>query len=564
MNAHISVKFFLGYLLIVLVPTLSIDYVLYYENYRSMIQIHLSNEQTSLNATTQNLAIRMNETISLTKTLEGSSSFCNYLSGYHSNLSEALYDYIKNIRPLFDNFSARNSILDFNVYTFRKNVLTINEFFTPVEELSDNKEIIEKIQHNVNGIWRFEKDEYGMDQLIYYRPFFNVGYTSLLGIIRVETDSEQYFQNLFPLSGQEDSYFIEETETGRIYQYHETVPALRRQPHAPSTKKGYYVQTADLTDYGFRFLHQMNTTHTFHYNVAALFLILFAILCLLTALYFFMTRSITRRIFSLTKHISLSDVTSLQRYENETYHDEVGTLMVTFNEMIDRINYLIHENLRAELSKKDAEYYALQAQIKPHFLYNILENIRMNAEINHAPQTADMLLSLGKFMRYNLNANMNAIPLTEELEAARNYFSILEIRMEDQLKYDIAALTEIYDVLCPRFVLQPLLENCVKHGIRADAPLHVNISIMDNPADENSVIVRIEDNGIGIEPTQMERLNQDLQNNVTDGNSHVGLRNVNNRLIAYTGQKGRLIVTASPFGGFTLSFLLNHTKKPNR
>lgn len=556
MDSNISLKLYIGYLIIVLIPTVCITYAFYQENYTSLLQNHLSNEQAALEATAQTLTIRMNQAMSLIMPLEENSTLASYLDGTHTSVSESLYDYIRDIQPLFNSFSYKNDISDFSIYIFRDYVLVIQKYFLPFDELQDGDEILDGTTRFLDGIWRFEATENGDYRLVYYKALFNANYTAVTGLVRLETDPALFFPSFFPEAEDGNIYYLEDTRTQELYQYHDGIVSMADEQAVVSQEQaGSYILAASLNGFPFRFILAEDVGLTLHYNASFLILTLLLVLGLLTLMYFFVTRSITSRLLAFTKHIRTTDADALRRYDGDVFQDEVGVLIHTYNEMIDRINRLIRDNYQAELSRKDAEYYALQAQIKPHFLYNILENIRMNAEVNHAPQTADMLLALGKYMRYNLNSNMNAIPLEEELKSARNYLSILQIRMEGTLFYDFSIFTEIDDIFCPRFVLQPLLENSVKHGEKEDSPLHIHIRV-EEAAD--GVLVIVEDDGFGMNPVSAKRLEQDLSENVLDGNSHVGLRNVNNRLISHSGSDCRLRIRCSS-PGFQVSFLLKHT-----
>lgn len=557
MNLKISWKLFIGYLIVVLLPTLGMDYFLYQSNYRSILQSYLINEQTALNNSAQTFALRLSQTEGLTKLLEGNPSIQDYLNGYYTDLSDAVYDYMSNITPVLQQFSSRNYISDFAIYVFRDYVLNIRSYFPSVENLKNRTEILNLIEHNVNGSWRVEPYDDSSYSLVYYKPMFDTNYTNIIGIIRLEIDSENYLNPLFSESSSGKSFYIEDTSTGKTYQFQNSVLQSSEFEAAPRLT----VQTSRPEGVSFCFIQLLDISRTLNYHVTSIIPIFFVILCILTLLYYMIARSISQRLLSLTKYISTADIENLKPYETSSFRDEIGILIDAVNGMIERINHLIHENYQAELSRKDAEYYALQAQIKPHFLYNILENIRMKAEIDHAPQTADMLLSLGKFMRYNLNSSMKKASLSDELESARNYLSLYHLRQEGQLFYEIAACTEIDNIFCPRFILQPLLENSIKHGGQDGTPLHISILIEDDPLQNDCVQIRITDDGIGMEQAQLQALNQNLENNMMDGNSHVGLYNVNSRLTAYKGSQGHLTIQSASPRGCCISFRLKRERR---
>lgn len=149
-------------------------------------------------------------------------------------------------------------------------------------------------------------------------------------------------------------------------------------------------------------------------------------------------------------------------YTGPVGKDEFGYLISNYNAMIARIDELVNRVQKVEILKKDAEFKMLQAQIQPHFLYNTLETMRMLARANDDSTVSEMAYSLGSLMRYSLSRKDNTT-IGEEWEYLRQYLAIHKIRMPDlQIEWekDEAATS----IPCPRFILQPLVENSILHG----------------------------------------------------------------------------------------------------
>ena len=166
--------------------------------------------------------------------------------------------------------------------------------------------------------------------------------------------------------------------------------------------------------------------------------------------------------------------------------------------MIIRIRDLISDLNIAELKKKEADFYALQAQIKPHFIYNALETVRMTAEINDDEEVADLTYSLGCFIRYNLTTGSEDSTLDKEFENAENYLQIYKVSLGSRLDYSLDYNQSISEIRCPAFILQPLVENCIHHGL-SDAKTSIKIDIYTNETPDE-MCVTIADNGTGIQP----------------------------------------------------------------
>jgi two-component system LytT family sensor kinase len=151
-----------------------------------------------------------------------------------------------------------------------------------------------------------------------------------------------------------------------------------------------------------------------------------------------------------------------------------------------------------ELSKQKelkfkSDLNALQARINPHFLYNALNSVASLAHIN-PDRTEKMALSLSKLFRYNINKNEeHYATLKDEIEMAEIYLQIEKNRFEDKLNYKIDLQQQLYDFEIPRFILQPLAENAVKHGIsKITGQGMIRINIFE---EANKVIIEIYDNG---------------------------------------------------------------------
>ncbi|HEX2847783.1 MAG TPA: histidine kinase [Chitinophagaceae bacterium] len=143
--------------------------------------------------------------------------------------------------------------------------------------------------------------------------------------------------------------------------------------------------------------------------------------------------------------------------------------------------------------KTKAELDALHSKVNPHFLYNALNSIA-DLSITDGKKARGMTVALADLFRYSINySNNNFSTVREEVEMAEVYLQIEKIRFEDQLTYTIKAEDEVTHYLLPRFVLQPLMENAVKHGLKATGRL-TEISL-DIRMEQNALAIHISDNG---------------------------------------------------------------------
>ena len=180
------------------------------------------------------------------------------------------------------------------------------------------------------------------------------------------------------------------------------------------------------------------------------------------------------------------------------------------NEMIDRDNLI-------SVSKKQAEYLALQNQINPHFLYNTLEGIRSEALIAGLDSVAEMTEALATFFRYTISRVEHLVTLEDELANIENYYYIQQFRFGDKLDLKIQYdhddddfnELDILQYCLPKLTLQPIVENSIYHGIErkiGKGHLVIRIGVSDE-----RMRIRISDDGLGMPEDKLRALNERLR-----------------------------------------------------
>ncbi len=220
------------------------------------------------------------------------------------------------------------------------------------------------------------------------------------------------------------------------------------------------------------------------------------------------------------------------------HKDEAGELAQDFNILIEKINMLIEDVTRKETAQKDAQLAALQYQINPHFIYNTIDTFRMRLELDGNYEMADAILYFGKMLRYNIANNSKYATIKEEVDYLEKYVVLQKLRYGDKLGLVVDMPEELANVKIIRFMLQPIVENSLKHGIDGvDKKLVINLSIQQKDA---IIQIQITDNGKGINRRYLERLNDQMKNNtyVEDERmkeNNIGLKNINMRLKLFYG-----------------------------
>lgn len=232
-------------------------------------------------------------------------------------------------------------------------------------------------------------------------------------------------------------------------------------------------------------------------------------------------------------------------------NDEMGELGSQINKMLERIKLLMADNLNRELLVKNSEIRALQNQINAHFIYNVLESIKMMAEIDEEYQISDAITSLGKLLRYSMKWVSGTVSVAEEVEYIRNYLALINLRFDYEITLALKIPDEIMQQQIPKMSLQPIVENAIYHGIEQLAE-DTSIYIKGLKQGEDCVI-EITDAGRGMSEEQVRELYQKISGEIEvsggSGNG-IGLKNVNDRLKICFGEKYGLEIS-SKLGCYT-------------
>jgi two-component system LytT family sensor kinase len=189
----------------------------------------------------------------------------------------------------------------------------------------------------------------------------------------------------------------------------------------------------------------------------------------------------------------------------------------------------------------EAEVRALRAQISPHFIYNSLNAIASYILTDPA-RARELVVEFADFTRYSFRRHGDFTTLAEELKSIDRYLLLERARFGERLQVSLRIAPEVLGTVVPFLSLQPLVENAVRHGLEAREGVgHISITAEDSP---NEAIVRIEDDGAGMDP---ERLREVLAGHA--GGVHVGLRNVDARLRQVYGDDHGLVVETAPGEG---------------
>ncbi len=254
--------------------------------------------------------------------------------------------------------------------------------------------------------------------------------------------------------------------------------------------------------------------------------LLLALILLSIPLALLVTKKLTSPIHEIVKGMRAVEKGDFDVRMQVSNIQEYLYLTTQFNRMVQRLKDLIGRLNQEHRDRREAEIQLLHAQIKPHFLYNTLDMIHWRALDHQAEDISQMVQQLSKLFRIGLSNDKWYVKLRDELSHARCYMAIQEFRQKYPIRYEQSVDPDLLDVMIPKVILQPFLENAVIHGFRyrsEPAELRVQIEKLEMHGEEE-VILTITDNGLGL-PEGFEL--QSVRG--------IGIRNVIDRIQLYCG-----------------------------
>ena len=266
--------------------------------------------------------------------------------------------------------------------------------------------------------------------------------------------------------------------------------------------------------------------------------LIFLLICLFfsTLLALAFSNTLTKRITLLNNEINRVKTGDLNISVHSDYSDEIGNLTNNFDNMIRHINRLIEDIRESEHIQKKAELKALQAQIKPHFLYNVLQAVNWNAIDKGDTETSLIVVNLSNFYRAVLNKGDDDISVEKELKIVEYYINVEKAIYGDIFKVTYNIDESIKNCLAIPLILQPLVENAIEHGIRSLAEPHGEIAVSAY-AEGGTLVFTVSDNGAGIPPQKTDTI-------LTKATSGYGLKNINERIKLRFGEEYGLRLTS--------------------
>jgi len=291
------------------------------------------------------------------------------------------------------------------------------------------------------------------------------------------------------------------------------------------------------------------TSDYYEVRVFGIFTMVFA-LFILISLNMFISSRITNPIRELEKSVKKleSGIKDVDISISGSY--EVQHLGKAIRSMVNQMHGLMDNIVVEQELKRKSELNALQAQINPHFLYNTLDSIIWMIENERYEGAIIMVTALARFFRISLSKGKNIITIANELEHAKNYLTIQEIRYKNKFTYTIEADENTCNLATLKLIVQPLIENAIYHGMEfmgGEGEIKVKAYINDK-----DLYIDVIDNGMGMTQEAADDLLKGDCKSKSKGGSGVGLKNVHHRIQLYFGSQYGLKIVSEPDEGVTI------------
>jgi two-component system sensor histidine kinase YesM len=458
------------------------------------------------------------------------------------------------LEPIKETFPEVEGLM---LYTDNPTLLPVRNDITGVAN-AESTDWVEDIKYRFDyTVWAITTKETQVDNIIQYEPQLSIirrlrNYqissfdANFLGYIKVDFDIDEFFHNVNQLSqGWDEWVNITDQEGNVLYnsmpdEDDEFMNSLRELKEDPSVSNlvqyknhNYMIKTIHTDQNNWTIFYAVSmdfyaNNYSHLYFELTLIILVFIILSLMLSIY--LAKKQTARIVKLDIAVRQVETGNLNIEVETDSNDEIGRLTRGFNDMVKRINFLIHQVYQFRIKEKEFDLQALQAQLNPHFLYNTLSAISWMGRRHKIMEIPEISEALARFYRLTLNNGNNIISIEEEMEQARAYLDIKKIRYGNRLSYLLEVDDNLKKHKTIKLILQPFIENSIIHG-------------MYNEERELTIIVRayfiedyvelsIIDNGMGISEEKLKTL---LDKEAPEQKGY-GISNVDKRIKMYFGE----------------------------
>lgn len=471
-SANLRKKLFISYSMLVLLPILIFGIYSFHHSEKTFLEqtkIGMEDAVTSIFGSLNNSIKRENDNIkyfaynsNIRRDLEYSSKDINIFARILSN----------DVEPAFWYFITSDSNLDgIRIYSpFLKQ--SVGHFFHPIDRVQD-KSWVQESYHNFRTNWRVEEGKAYVS-----RALLDVNSSSeLIGVVDLEVNLDKLtdiIHQMKPHDGgtlllDSDGAVISRSEFANSVLEEEILTFIsEKHPETFTETKDFIITGGQETINGWKLYHfrdrSLIDAQLWQILITTILLIVLGYI-LLMILGSLVSAALSKRILDLKDAAEQISKGNLNVQMDLRYDDEIGIVNRSFSWMQEKMNEMIVETYRLGLEKRRAEVQELQAKINPHFLYNTLSSIKWKAIKTGDDDIAEITGILAKFYRTTLNNGKSITTVGNELDAITSYLEIQQRTHDSSFDVILDFSEDARDTKMPNFLLQPIVENAVLHGI---------------------------------------------------------------------------------------------------
>lgn len=435
-----------------------------------------------------------------------------------------------------------------------------NACYRPLNDLTKWNVDAGNLEKTAGASWRIvhEKNRYGQKKryLANFRPLWNTEqYSELLGIVAVMIPVDAVRNSMNGMMDQQTLYLLDENDTillsgGSKKISEERLPKLDgTSADTHMENSAWLVRNKKLEEGGIalvsivpRYILMQKAG-----KIIREMFIFYVVVCGISfVLLQFGARPFLERIRKLDTSMEAVDQGILEPISVPECRDELGRLTQRYNKMVEQIQHLLEEQYVLGKEKSEAQLYALQAQISPHFLYNTLDMMNWMAVKGETDNIRNVLSAMSRFYRMVLSRGAYIITIGEEIRMCQAYMEIQVMRKKKKLQFLLEVDEAVFPYLIPKITLQPLLENAVSHGIDEKDGGRGMVRLSGR-LEGDEIILQVQDDGVGMDPKRLDEMSSD------DGKTHYGLSNVKTRLMIFYEKNAEVTCISAPGIGTTIT-----------
>ena len=422
------------------------------------------------------------------------------------------YDWYENILDMYGNLYYKSTYLENYLFNNSSYVVSCARVLWDQNNL-----------HHMAGILVIDTEEKSLNKLISNVQFArseNIYIIDRDGLVVSNIDQSKLGQ---PAFGKEKKarIFSSDEAVIQVGKGKETRFIIHKTIGANGWKVAAVIPASDIL----REYKSFNTIISFLLTTFLIILFLFTVSVIAAV----MAERLTTRIKNLTRDI---ETVGIEHYNREARKNkDIDRLEHSIHTMLNTVKRLVEESYQAKVHEKEAQLYALQAQINPHFLYNTLDTINWMAIRQGTTDISLLVDSLAKYFRMVLAKGKDIVTIQEEVNLVKVYLDIQRARFGDNYQVIFHIGKELEEYAIPKFTLQPIIENALEHGIQKRKDRKGTITITAEKTDDH-IRFTITDDGIGMSPEAIDKILDPPEDSQRKG---YGLYNVHQRLILFSG-----------------------------